>query len=312
MGGILMRVLAKLMAGACLAAAPAMAVAETLSVEGVYPAGNDEAAAMASIAIETIGGTDGGELSVMIADRLREAYVQGQPWVRVFAGSIGSDADAAINGFVTTNVRMDEDTPKTVSTCVRRDADRDCIERREEQVPCDRVTVRVSPSLRMVDRRGRLILSDNSDVSRQARQCADEQSRSLDPMIREGLNEIADRMRSEIVPRESRSAFRVLESRKGIEGDARGAFREAIRLTKRDEAAACDSFAALESTIGDQRSLLFNIGLCAEAVGDFGLAENYYERTLLLDSGTTYARDGLRRIAARRRAEDQLAFRFND
>jgi hypothetical protein len=40
----------------CAASWPAVAVAETLPVSGVYPAGNDDAASLGSIAVERFGG----------------------------------------------------------------------------------------------------------------------------------------------------------------------------------------------------------------------------------------------------------------
>lgn len=294
------------------AAMPAPLFAETLTIEGVYPAGNDRAAEMSAVTVEQIGGTDGPILSTMIADRLRDAYVEGEPWLQVTSGSFGSDADAAINGYVSTDISIDESRPKEVKRCVRRDDDRKCLERREELIPCDQIRVRISPRLRMIDREGRVILTDESDVTRDLRKCADEESRSLDPLIEEALEEIAERLRYAIAPHQRREGIRVLESRKGMEKEAGRSFRDAIRLTKKDEAGACDAFAALEEVVGENRSLLFNLGLCAEAAEDLDLAESYYRRTLAVDAKTDYADQGLRRIAERRRAYEQLEIRLND
>lgn len=301
-----------LVLGLAAATLPNVAAAETITVEGIYPAGNTDAALYEVIAIERFGGADGSALSTRISDRLRSVRIDGAPWVRVVSGSIGSEADAALSGFVSTNVRETQSYDKEVETCVARDAKRKCVEKRKEKVPCVSVEVRVSPSLRLVDRDGRLIHSDDADVTRSFRACADEREPSVDPLIDQALDQIADRMRNALAPQYRREGIRVMETRKGMEKDAGRAFRDAIRQTKKDEQGACESFASLEPAVGDHPSLLFNIGLCAEAAGDFETAVRYYDRTLALDSGSSYANDGLRRIGQRRLADDQLEMRLSD
>jgi len=286
--------------------------AETLTVEGVYPAGNSEAAALESIAVEPLGGVDGGGLATMIGDRLRNVAIEGAPWLRVYSGSLASDAEAALSGFVSTSVQIDESYSKEVSRCVKRDEDRKCIEKVKEEIPCDRARIRVSPSLRLISRDGQLIHSDNEAVAREIRFCADENQPSLDPLVEQALAQIADRVRFDLAPHFRREDIRVLESRKGMDRELGREFRSAIRLTKNDELGACYAFSSLEDQIGSHRSLLFNLGLCAESAGELDKAEDYYRRTLAVDSGTDYASAGLSRIEQRRIAFDQLRQRSNE
>jgi tetratricopeptide (TPR) repeat protein len=286
--------------------APVSASAETLTVEGIYPAGNSDAAALQSIAVERLGGPDGGTLSTLIGDRLRSARVNGESWFTVYSGSIVTEAEAALSGFVNTDVRIDESYDKEVKSCVRRDENRKCIERVTDKVPCDRARIRVSPSLRLVARDGQLLHSGSFEVTREVRFCADENQPSFDPLIDQALAEAADRTRYEFAPEQRREAIRVFESRKGMERDAGKQFREAVRLTKRDENAACDAFASLESTIGGHRSLLYNLGLCAEAAGEFDSAISYYDRSLQIEGDRSYAQAGLNRIAERILALEQI------
>ncbi len=286
--------------------APIAVSAETLTVEGVYPAGNSDAAALQSIAVERLGGADGAALSIMIGDRLRNARVNGEDWFTVYSGSLVSEAEAALSGFVNTDVRIEESYDKEVKRCVRRDENRKCLERATEKVPCDRARIRVSPSLRLVARDGQLLHSGSYEVTRELRFCADENQPSLDPLIDQALAEAADRTRFEFAPEQRREAIRVFESRKGMDRDLGRQFRDAVRLTKRDENAACGAFATLEPSIGEHRSLLYNLGLCAEAAGEFETAINYYDRSLQIDGDRSYAQAGLNRIADRIIALEQL------
>lgn len=286
------------------------AVAETLRVSGVYPAGNDGAASLESIAVEQFGGEAGSYLSIQIEDTLRGANVDGEPWFRIVPGSLSSDADAALRGAVIVRSDRERSGEKEVTTCVERDAKKKCIRERKDKVPCSRTIVRVTPSLRLIGRDGELIHADDSTVERSERFCADQSVPDKQAMIDSALSEIAGRMRYAMAPVQRSEDVRVLESRKGMDKAAGKQFREAIKLTKRNENAACDAFAALEPSIGEHESLLFNLGLCAESIGDLDGAEAYYRRALAVDPGDNYASMGMGRVEERRRADRQLSQRY--
>lgn len=298
--------------GLAVGAAAALSVpaaAETLRVSGVYPAGNDDAAALDSIAIEQFGGEDGADLALRIEDALRSARVEGSPWFAIVPGSLATDAEAALRGFVRTRTDTRRDGDKEVSQCVKRDDNRKCIERRKERIPCDRMTVRVAPSLRLTARDGDIVHSDNAEVTKQVRFCADEDQPYTDPIVDEALDEIASRVRMALAPRQVTQDIRILESRKGMPKDASKQFRNAVRQTKQDEPGACQSFAALEPAIGEHESLLFNLGLCAETIGEFDAAEDYYQRAIAVDGSNNYSSEGLSRLRQRSRADIQLSAR---
>ncbi|WP_284125066.1 tetratricopeptide repeat protein [Parerythrobacter aestuarii] len=291
---------------AAFAIFPAGTMAETLMVTGIYPAGNDRAAALDSIAVEQFGGVDGGTLSIKIEDRLRGAIVDGDPWFTIYAASLSSDAEAALRGAVTTRVDVEDSYDKTVEDCIKRDAKKKCVEKRKRKIRCHKLVVRVDPTLRLVGRNGDLIDTDESSATREQRFCMDERRPDSEPLVEAALDEVADRLRYALAPVQRSEGIRVLESRKGMPKAAGGEFRDAIRQTKSDELGACASFAALEPAIGEHESLLFNIGLCAEAAGDFDAAEGYYRRAIAVDGSSAYASLGLARIDERLRAFDQM------
>ncbi|GAA4036279.1 tetratricopeptide repeat protein [Parerythrobacter jejuensis] len=284
--------------------------AETMTVSGIYPAPNARAAVLDSIAIEQFGGEEGGSLSITVGDRLRGVSIDGTPYFRILPASVARDADAALRGAVITDIDVERSSSKTVSQCVERDEHRKCVQRRKEEVPCERLLVSVRPSLRLISVDGELLHSQDRRVTREKRYCADEDQPSPMPMIREAVNEIADSLRYAIAPVERSEAIRLLESRKGMDRDAGRSFRDAVRMTKRNVTAACDAFSALEPTIGDHVSLIFNLGLCAESANDFDAAERYYNQALQIDSSKTQSASGLERIRQRELGLQQVASRY--
>ena len=286
------------------------ASAETLRVVGVYPAHNGDAAVVQSIGVEKFGGIDGPALSIKVADALGNATIDGDPYFRVAPASVMRDADAVLSGSVATEVDFYRTSPKEVETCVKRDDKDKCLEKRKKKVPCEQMTLSVRPTLRLYSFDGALIHSDDAGSQRQMRTCADESEPAIDSMVDEMLNETAGQLRFALAPQQRAEDIRVLESRKGMAKEPARAFRDAIRMTKSDENMACDAFAALEPTVGEHVSLLFNIGLCAEAAGDFERAQDYYRRAIQADPSKSNAGDGLQRIRARQEAEEQLAAHY--
>lgn len=305
-----MKSITKLAIGGFAMVLAAQASAETIRIDATYPAPNDRAAMLESIAIERFGGEDGPALSILIGDRLRDARIDGAPYFRVLPASLANDADAALRGTVSVRVDVSSSSDKEVSRCVKRDDNRNCVERRKEKIPCELASVSVRPTLRLIGIDGDLIHSDGTAASRQVRYCADQDQPSLDPLVNEALREIADRMRADLAPTQRSDLFRIMESRKRMDRQAAKAFRAAVKLTKRDVAGACNAFEDLEGVIGDQVSLLFNIGLCAEFEEDFARARNYYQRSLDVDASKGYAAQGLYRLERRKRAGQQLEARF--
>ena len=307
-----MRTLKMVVFGLGLGALAMPVSAETLRVVGVYPAHNGDAAEVQSIGIEQFGGIDGPTLSIKAADALRSASIDGEPYFRVAPASVMRDGDAVLSGSVATDVNVYRASPKEVETCVNRDDKNKCLEKRKEKVPCEQLTLSVRPTIRLYSYDGALIHDDDAESQRQVRYCADESEPAIDPMVDEGLDEIAARLRYALAPQQRAEDIRVLETRKGMEKEPGRAFRDAIAMTKRDEEMACDAFAALEPTIGEHVSLLFNIGLCAEAGGDLDRAQEYYRRAIKADPSKSNAGEGLDRIRARQEAERQLAIHYGD
>lgn len=292
----------------CAAASLASpACAETVSIAWVRPAQTDATADIESVSVQQFGGRDGPAVAIAIGDALRDSFVDGEQWLRVVPAGTGGEVDATLQGAVETMARAGNRHEKTVKQCVQRDAKNKCIKKVDQKVRCFTDIVTLRPSLRLVDYDGRLLYADDTPVERTVRHCADERTPEPQPIVDSMIAELAGRTRDALVPARMREEVRVMESRKGLDKATSQAFKEAVRLTKHDEAAACQAWSALEPAASDHPSLVFNLALCAEQVGDFDAARTGYERVSGMADGRAYAEAGLQRISQTLIAEQQFA-----
>ena len=294
--------------GAIAAAAGAHpALAETLPVRGVYPAGSDAAAAVQSIAVEPFGGIEGQTLAIALGDELRAVSIDGMPYFRIVPGGRAVDAEATLQGALSVERLRRDSYDKEREECVERDKDDKCVKREKRKIPCWEAVARIDPSIRLIDADGALLDAFDEPRESATRYCRDDKRPSQDDMIRLLTQALARDLRARFAPVERAEDIRVMEERNGLASADKDRFRDAVRLTKQDERLACDAFHALEANNTDHPSVLFNLGLCAESAGDLAAAEDYYRRTLTANAKADYAGAGMRRIADRRRADAQLA-----
>lgn len=283
------------------------AAAETLRIEGVYPAESDGAASLNSISVERFGGVDGDALTFAVADRLREAEVQGERWFNVLVESRAEDADGVLTGYAQPRY-ADTDYKTKRKICWAEDDRGRCTERREVELDCIRISITLRPEMRLVGYNGNLLWSSDIEKNRQLSYCPElDTAPDADPAIREMVEEIASDVRYRLAPAYRVQDIRIMERRRGLEGDARGEFRDAIALTKTDEAAACAEFERLHVANPDHPALSFNVGLCAEQRYDINAAEAAYNHALQFEESDDEARAGLHRLNERMRADMQMA-----
>lgn len=281
--------------------------AETLRISGVYPAASDGAAALNTLSVEKFSGTDGPALSFRVADALREAQIDGEPYFTVLVEQLAGEADAVLTGHAEPRFSEQEYRGER-EVCWTEDDRGRCTERREVELDCIRVTMTLRPEMRLVGYNGNVLWSSSIERSHQESFCPVLDSPpSADEPIARMVGEIADEIRYELAPSYRAQDIRIMERRRGLEGDARSEFRDAIRLTKTDEAAACAEFERLHAANPNHPSLSFNVGLCAEQRYDVDAAEAAYTFALQFEDSDDEAQAGLRRLEARMRADMQLA-----
>lgn len=298
----------RILAGSALLWATA-GVAETLPVSGVYPAGNDAAAALGTIAVEPFGGVDGSQLAIAAADRLRGVTIDGEPYFRVLPSGTSEEADAVLQGTAGAEASRRESGTREDSVCVERDEDRDCIRREKRKIPCWDQVVRLDAAVRLIGIDGELIHAFDREDEQAERFCQGDDRPSTERLVRELAARYAEGLRGDLAPVERSEQVRVMETRKGLSGDDSRTFRDAVRLTKDDAEAACAAWAALEGRNPDNAAVLFNLGLCEESRGELYAAHDYYRRVIAAGEDTGYARQGETRIEGRWRANAQLESR---
>lgn len=304
------------------------AQAETLPVEGIYAAGADAPSRARSIAIADFSGRGGERLAFAIDSALRAAVIEGRPWFALtftapaFGDSYtfdgGADpgtptrggADAVMRGIAEVQWRDVDSGTKEVEECAAKDDRGKCLEKKKVTYTCRAREVTMRPEVRLVAREGELLYAKGDTLTVSRRFCKDERgSPSVDSMVEELAGQFALALRHDLAPEYRAEDIRLLESRSGIAKADHAAFRDALRLTKTDIAAACDAFAALEAGNPQDITVLFDIGLCHESAGDLAAAAEHYEAVLALRRGKVEAEEGLARIESRLRAERQLALR---
>lgn len=294
-------------AGLCALSNPAMA--ETLFVGGVYPAGSDQAAAVRALAVEQFGGDVGADLSFRIEDGLRGATLKGSPWLRVVPYGPDSSVQAVLRGTTAIEERVTDYTEER-ERCVK-DADGKCTSAREKyKARCKRRIIELLPRMRLLGPDGTLLWSDNRPESITDTWCDDSSNppRQRTAVARSLADRVAMRLIGDFVPREQREDVRVDEGRKGLSKSDGDLFKAAVRKVKdRNAAGACSDWAALAGTNPAHLPTLYNLGVCAESAGNDAVAAGHYRSILRLEPGHVRAQARLDQIAARERGRRQVA-----
>ncbi len=297
--------------GAAFALSPAVVQAETLHIEGTMPAENDAAAGLSSMVVERFGGEHGSALSLAIEDALRDAYFRGEPYFRILPPGGGNAPDGTLRGEAYTETDRSR-VERERRVCVEEDDRGKCIKRETRKVECRRTVIGFVYSIRLIAYNGNLLHSEDAERTREHVRCPGDDGDPPRPeqVAREFSRAIADEIRGKFVPAHGVREVRVMESRDGLRREDRDRFREAVRLTKQDESAACAVWEALLAANPDHASTVFNIGLCAERRDERDEAARFYRRTLELKPRDSYPLEGLGRLEGYDRADRQLAAHF--
>lgn len=302
-----------LLASACTLQS-GVANAEQLAVEGVYAARTDGAIGVSEIAIEPIRGREGYALENALADQLGSARIYGDPYFRLLPASFGleesANGAAALEGYADSRVYDTSDGEIEHTRCIRKvkheDGSKKCVESVTDVFECRRLHVEFRPEVALMAGEGTLYRRQDSFANSE-RYCANssyvpDAEAMLGPMIAR----FARAVRLDLAPEQRFNRYRILESRKGLEGSDRKAFKRAIKLTKSDPIGACIAFEDILTRNPFQRSALYNVALCREADGQLVLAAQAYDQ-LILASDKSRFRNGLARVESRIRAREQLA-----
>lgn len=260
-----------------IAATPARA--EIFEMNGHFPARWREVSLARSIGVDRIAGRDGAALALAIEDRLARTGPDGAPYYDLIALTRnGPDADMIVSGMADATVR-DSNVKRQVEQCAERSGDK-CVRKEKVEALCLQQTVNFSSTLRVADSvNGRILYTENRPQTDIIVTCpGDKDQRTPRDSIRRMVDTAASRFVDDITPRHENYRVRLREGREGMDKATGQRFRDSVKLSQRDADAACARWSDMDRALPGNASLLFNLGLCAERRGEYGVAEAFYTR----------------------------------
>lgn len=262
------------MVAACIALVVASsAVAESVRITGRFPADYREASFLRRMGVGRIDGQDGRAMELAI-----ERELAGRSHFSVVAlDSRGGPVDGIISGLITTEINESRFSRQR-EDCVEKKDDK-CVKTEKIDEICRKRTISLLADLRITrDRDGRIVYSARKPRSSEVSWCPNDRSPSaVEGEIRGMIDGIAGEIAQEITPYTRTYSLRFYESRDGMDKAIGTRFRDAIRNTQRDLPGACAELASLEQE-APQFAIAYDVGLCAEARGDYEAALAAYNR----------------------------------
>jgi hypothetical protein len=305
--------------GLCAAAALAVACTPTqVAINARFPANFPEAAELRRIAVAEFDGRGGREFTGSMQAELSRAVFDGQRHFTLIDGVSGPTAQAArqagaqgvLSGSVSVNTSRQNYTEGR-RDCAARNQDNECVRWREYEVGCTATTINVSVSptlLRATD--SSVVYSSQKRAERTSRWCSDRQRNTTDDaMIGDMFNTIAGEIRRDIAPYNSVLQATISESTDGLPRELSAQFEQAVEAAKANNVpAACDTWRSIDAAQPDHVWTVYNLGICAEATGDYPGALARYQRSSELGGASNRAVSAsIARVNRLMGAEQQLA-----
>lgn len=290
----------------CLAALAlaAPAHAEVFEMNGHFPAAFRDVSMARSIGIDRIAGRDGMALGLAIEAELSQRGPDGRPYYDLIALSRRRpEADALVSGMADASVR-ESDVKRKVEQCAEKQGDK-CVRKEKVEATCLQETISFSSTLRVAGSDdGRILYTQTRPQTDSITTCPGDKGKpSPKDRIAKMVRTAADRFVDDILPRHEDYRIRLREGREGMDKAMGQAFKDSIRLSQRDPVAACTTWTDMDRSLPGHPSLLFNLGLCAERVGDYAAAERAYGRAGVTQEDVARVRDlTIGRDDAKRRA----------
>lgn len=282
------------------------ALAEVAQMTGLFPAQYRDAAMLHSLSIDRIGGRDGQAVGMAIERALGGGYFD-----LVYDGRRGNGrAEGMLSGTVSSGVE-DSYYKQKDKRCVERDADKKCTKEEEVQINCTRRVANLTADLRIVrSDDARIVYSSNKPSRQEITWCQGQSpARTGEEMINSMVGEIANAVAYEITPHRETYRIRFRESTKGLPKDLNNRFKAAVKLSQRDLRGACSEWAAMNQAAPNHPSIVFDLGLCAEAAGDLRGAQGWYQQAIGLLGQRSEAGEGAGRVEQRMIADADAARR---
>ncbi len=259
------------------------ALAETVTLTGRFPADYREPSFLKRMGVDRIDGPDGSALGFALERALSN---RGHYSVVALNGRAPGDVDGLLSGLVTTEInelRVTEERENCVEKKRNEAGKEECVRKEKQTIYCRKRTIDVTADLRITRASdGRIAYSTRKPRHNEVKWCPGQSAPgAVDGAVRGMTDSIADELAREISPRTERYTPRFFESRDGMPKEMHARFKDAIRATQRDLPGACRELEAMEAA-APQFSLAYDVGICAEARGEYEAAIDAYRRAATL------------------------------
>jgi hypothetical protein len=287
--------------------ATAPLAAETIRVPAHSGSSNPEFLTVQTISLGDFEGDDGAALSHMVEAQLARFRVEGLPLFDVRVAGSGRVSDAVVTGSASASVEKFPAWQKR-EICLEKGADRVCTKYGDVPMDCLRRVVSTNVQLRFhapVD--GRVLLTNGNTRRDDKVICPDDSSGPR--TVEEIVSDLMSASMFTILPQFSPSLGELnISLRENTDGIAKAdikRFKNAIKLTQKNNAAGCAEFDAMYANDRTSNALSFNTGLCAERWENTERAMAIYQDM----PSEPHVRDALSRLEMNRRALAEIAAR---
>jgi hypothetical protein len=268
---------------------------------GRFPAPYRDAAMLISLSVGRIDGRDGHQVGSAIERAVGSAGhfdMQG-------GRRSGGNAEGVLTGGVSSGVE-DNFYKRKEKRCTQRDPQNKCTKEEEVEIRCTQRVANLRADLRLTRTYdGAVVYSVSKPLRQQVDWCEGQSApRTAEEMISSMVSEVANSVRSDIVPRVDTYRIRFRESTKGLPKEHTKRFKEIVKQTQRDLPGACAAWFEMNKVVPNHPSIVFNLGLCAEAAGEMRNAQAWYQLAAPLIGGrSNEATTGIGRMQSRMDAD---------
>lgn len=253
------------------------AFAESVSLTGRFPAEYPEVSFLRRLAVDRIAGRDGAQLQLALERALASVSVDGVPF---FSISAGGNVDGIVSGVASTSIDNSE-VDRERDRCAEKASDGKCTRHETIVIKCRQRVIDMTIDLRIVRTRDdKIVYSQGRPQRTETVFCPGDTGSqpSTEQVVRDAISAAAAATAREIAPYTAGYSLRFYESRDRMPKEIGQRFKIAMKQTKGDLPGACSEFAAIDRDFPDHFAVVYDLGICAEARGEFEAASALYQR----------------------------------
>lgn len=299
-----------------LVALTVSACAPTLGVQGKFsPQSGLPTGSYRTLTVVPFDGFGGPGVARELEARLASAMFEGRPYFRMVpappdavddaqAAAVGKrlGVDAVLTGTVR-SFASNRPYYEYRDDCAQTDANGKCVRYVRVQINCYEAEADVTVSPRLIDvRTGQIVYAQVKRGSARERNCDGFGGFAAESRLAAIAREDAIRdIRFDLAPFERKLDVELKDSSEGLTPDQKAQFKQGMDFAKAENVArACEIWRGLQAQGANTLPLAFNLGVCAEAAGDFAGALKIYEN---LQRGLAKPDDGVEEALNRVRAQ---------